>query len=134
KLPYMWKRLETALTPSQTVHPGTWPDGAGLSREHIGFSGRDKYGPYELLRDLRLIQESLLADGEADLARGQLAKLIRQVEVFGFHFAALDVRQHSERHAAALAELVQVTGLCYSTNGNDYMKFSEAERVALLEY
>ena len=40
-----------------------------------------------------------------------LLKLIRQVETFGFYFAALDVRQHSERHASALAELLRVTGL-----------------------
>src|SRR5258708_37191585 len=37
--------------------------------------------------------------------------LIRQVQVFGFHFAALDVRQHSERHASALSELLHATGL-----------------------
>ena len=54
---------------------------------------------------------------------------MRQVQVFGFHFAALDVRQHSERHASALAELLSVTGLIEG----DYRALDEAERVRLLE-
>jgi phosphoenolpyruvate carboxylase len=117
KLSFMWKRLEDIGR-----------DAGHDKIDHGG--GRDKSGPYDLLHDLRLIQRSLLADGEVSLACGRLAKLIRQVEVFAFHFAALDVRQHSERHAAALAELLRVTGLC----GNDYLQFNEAERVALLEH
>jgi phosphoenolpyruvate carboxylase len=84
----------------------------------------------ELLADLRLVQASLLHDHEDDLAYGQLTKLIRQVEVFGFHFVALDTRQHSERHATALAEILQVTGL----RSEDYKKLDEDERIAVLEY
>ncbi len=84
----------------------------------------------ELLADLRLIHTSLLADGESALAQGSLAKLMRQVELFGFYFASLDVRQHSERHATALAELLCATGLCR----NDYTKFTEDERMQILEY
>src|SRR5437764_3638088 len=79
----------------------------------------------EVLADLLLIQDSLLADGEQQVALGQLATLIRQVQVFGFHFAALDVRQHSERHASALAELLKVTGL----RQDDYSTLTESERV-----
>ncbi len=82
-----------------------------------------------MLQDLLLIRESLLADGELGLAQGQLTKLIRQVEVFGFHFAALDVRQHSERHAAALAELLRVTGLYHE----DYLTLPETARLHILE-
>ena len=52
------------------------------------------------------------------------------METFGFYFAALDVRQHSERHASALAELLRVTGL----RSDDYTKLEEVERVQLLEY
>ncbi len=82
----------------------------------------------ELLADLLLIQESLLADGEQQVAQGRLATLIRQVQVFGFHFAALDVRQHSERHASALAELLKVTAL----RDDDYTTLAETERVRIL--
>ena len=84
----------------------------------------------ELLADLHVVRASLLADGEVALANGALLKLIRQVETFGFYFAALDVRQHSERHASALAELLRVTGL----RDDDYTQLAEEERVQLLAY
>ncbi len=104
KLSFMWKRLETK-DPS------------------IAYNS-----PREILADLLLIQNSLLADGEQHVAQGQLAILIRQVQVFGFHFAALDVRQHSERHSSALAELLKITGL----RQDDYSVLPEHERVNIL--
>ena len=38
--------------------------------------------------------------------RRSLHDTIRQVEVFGFHFARLDVREHADRHGDALAEIL----------------------------
>ncbi|MEV0418513.1 phosphoenolpyruvate carboxylase [Streptosporangium canum] len=61
--------------------------------------------PEELLGDLRTAQESLVAAGAKRQAYGELQHLIWQVETFGFHLAELEVRQHSQVHAAALAEL-----------------------------
>ncbi|GAA3116610.1 phosphoenolpyruvate carboxylase [Planomonospora alba] len=61
--------------------------------------------PEEFLADLRLAQESLAAGGARRQAYGELQHLIWQVETFGFHLAELEVRQHSQVHAAALAEL-----------------------------
>jgi phosphoenolpyruvate carboxylase len=115
KLSFMWKRLGATLT----THEGV--DGKG---ERFFYSHAE-----ELLVDLELVRESLLADGEQDLTLGRLATLIRQVQVFGFHFATLDVRQHSERHASALAELLQVTDLLQG----DYRSLDEDERVHVLE-
>ena len=57
------------------------------------------------LADLRAVQESLAAAGAARQAYGQLQHLIWQTETFGFHLAELEIRQHSEVHAAALDEL-----------------------------
>ncbi len=62
-------------------------------------------GPAAFLADLRVVQESLAAAGAAKQAFGELQHLIWQVETFGFHLAGLEVRQHSEVHARALAEL-----------------------------
>ncbi len=62
-------------------------------------------GPAEYLADLRIVQESLAAAGAAKQAFGELQHLIWQAETFGFHLAGLEVRQHSEVHARALAEL-----------------------------
>jgi phosphoenolpyruvate carboxylase len=62
-------------------------------------------GPWDFLADLRVVQESLAAAGAAKQAHGELQHLIWQVQTFGFHLAGLEVRQHSEVHARALAEL-----------------------------
>jgi phosphoenolpyruvate carboxylase len=62
-------------------------------------------GPADYLADLRVVQESLAAAGAAKQAFGELQHLIWQAETFGFHLAGLEVRQHSEVHARALAEL-----------------------------
>ncbi|MFS2293331.1 MAG: phosphoenolpyruvate carboxylase [Actinomadura sp.] len=59
----------------------------------------------ELLADLRTVQESLAAAGAARQAYGRVQQLIWQVETFGFHLAELEIRQHSELHETALAEV-----------------------------
>lgn len=65
-----------------------------------------QYGtPDELEADLAVIQASLVAAGAQRAAYGDLQKLIWQVETFGFHLAELEVRQHSQVHAAALEDL-----------------------------
>ncbi|HEY7483435.1 MAG TPA: phosphoenolpyruvate carboxylase [Streptosporangiaceae bacterium] len=58
-----------------------------------------------LLADLTLVQESLAAGGAARQAYGELQHLIWQVETFGFHLAELEIRQHSEVHEQAVAEV-----------------------------
>ncbi len=113
KFSFMWNRLEA----TKSSMPTGGSQGAYANAE-------------ELLADLHLVQASLLHDHEDDLAHGQLSKLIRQVEIFGFHFVALDTRQHSQRHASALAEILQVTGL----RSEDYTKLDEDERIGVLEF
>ena len=61
------------------------------------------------------------------IADGRLADLIRNVEVFGFHLATLDVRQHSSRHRAAVAEIYNHYGI-YS----DYNALAEPDKVRVL--
>ncbi|WP_102160263.1 phosphoenolpyruvate carboxylase [Zhihengliuella halotolerans] len=61
------------------------------------------YGePSELIADLRIVQDSLVAAGAKRAAYGDLQDLIWQVETFGFHLAELEVRQHSKVHAQTL--------------------------------
>jgi phosphoenolpyruvate carboxylase len=62
-------------------------------------------GPAAFLTDLRTVQQALADAGAAKQAHGELQNLIWQAETFGFHLAGLEVRQHSEVHAHALAEL-----------------------------
>jgi phosphoenolpyruvate carboxylase len=59
----------------------------------------------DLLADLATVQRSLAAAGAPRLAFGELQHLIWQVETFGFHLAELEVRQHSQVHARALAQV-----------------------------
>lgn len=81
----------------------------------------------EFLQDLYLIRDSLLANKGERLAQSDLARLIRSAEVFGFHLATLDIRQHAERLRTAMAEIFAHYGLAA-----DYANLPEAERVALL--
>src|SRR5436190_3378830 len=60
-------------------------------------------GPAAFLADLRTVQQALADAGAARQAHGELQNLIWQTETFGFHLAGLEVRQHSEVHARALA-------------------------------
>ena len=77
--------------------------------------------------DLRLAQRLLRDAGAEFVAATQLHDTIRQVEVFGFHFARLDVREHAARHGDALAEVLSALGVHEA-----YASLGSAERCALL--
>ena len=66
--------------------------------------------PEQLLADLRTVQVSLEAAGARRHAFGGIQHLIWQVQTYGFHLAELEVRQHSQVHARALAELDAAAG------------------------
>ncbi|HTU97598.1 MAG TPA: phosphoenolpyruvate carboxylase [Solirubrobacteraceae bacterium] len=84
--------------------------------------------PEELLADLRQIEASLYEGQGALTAGSDLRDVIRQVEVFGFHFARLDIREHARVHRSALAEIYGNLEVC-----EDYEGLSDEERAALLE-
>ena len=63
-------------------------------------------GPEEALEDLTLVQDSLVAAGDARAAHGELQDVVWMLRTFGFHLAELEVRQHSSVHRAALTELL----------------------------
>ena len=65
----------------------------------------------EFLDDLYLIRDSLKQNKGEILTRGRLRDLIRRVQVFGFHLASLDIRQHSGKHESAVAEIFRRYGL-----------------------
>ena len=59
----------------------------------------------EFAGELEVIGRSLSQNGSARLADGRLRNLKRAAEVFGFHLAPLDMRQHSGAHDKVVAEL-----------------------------
>ena len=83
--------------------------------------------PTELLDDLRLVERTLIDRGEALITGGDLHDLIRQVEVFGFHYARLDIRDHSRRHEKAIDESFRLTGIA-----EHYAELPEDERIRML--
>jgi phosphoenolpyruvate carboxylase len=84
--------------------------------------------PEELLGDLRCVEASLCQGQGALTAGSDLRDVIRQVEVFGFHFARLDIREHAAVHRRALAEIYGALRVC-----EDYEGLPEEDRVALLQ-
>jgi phosphoenolpyruvate carboxylase len=64
----------------------------------------------ELEGDLGLLRASLIANHGQRLAALLLDPLLRKVRTFGFHLHTLDIRQHAQVHAKALAEL-QAAGI-----------------------
>jgi phosphoenolpyruvate carboxylase len=86
----------------------------------------------EFLNDLLVVQESLRQNKGERLAEGRFANLVRQARIFGFHLATLDVRQHSDRHRQALAEILD---RYYNRRypAFDYLAMSEGDKVSLLE-
>ncbi|MFK8042470.1 phosphoenolpyruvate carboxylase [Congregibacter sp.] len=65
----------------------------------------------ELSRPLLLCYESLCECGMERIAEGTLLDLLRQVRCFGINLVRLDIRQHSDRHSAALSEITEFLGL-----------------------
>ena len=83
--------------------------------------------PQEFISDLDILIDSLFKHGAVYLARGRLASLRRAAEVFGFHLAPLDMRQHSAVHEQTVAELFS-----HSSGRANYKDLLEPERREVL--
>ncbi len=67
--------------------------------------GRDYLDSAQLLADLAIVRDSLLAHRGELIARGRLESAMRTLAAFGFHHATLDVREHADAQHRALAQL-----------------------------
>jgi phosphoenolpyruvate carboxylase len=81
----------------------------------------------ELLSDLCETEASLRSRGASFVAAGELRDVIRQVEVFGFHFATLDIREHANVHRASLDEILAGLGV-----QDGYAELPEERRLEVL--
>jgi len=82
-----------------------WLASARLERK-----GRGAPGGYELRSDLERIARSLERNGGARAGLALVRRALWRVDVFGFHLAALDVRQHAEVHRRAVGALLGDAG------------------------
>ncbi len=80
--------------------------GQVAERLRLTYDGRPNgyEGPQQFLRDLKLIAASLKANKGFHAGWGNVQRLIRRVETFGFHLATLDLRQHAEIHHRVIAQ------------------------------
>ena len=78
---------------------------------------RDYANTAELLADLVLMRDSLLAHRGELIATGLLERTIRTVAAFGITHATMDVREHSDAHHHVLNQIAGVDG--YLTKSHD---------------
>lgn len=124
KLAYIRKRLENTRDRNVQVKANGWQASEYIqptkALEDCAYKSAS-----EFLEELHLIQNSLKQTG---LNCKALEYLIRQVRVFGFHLAHLDIRQESGRHSDAIAEIADALMILPSS----YNELTEAERVRWL--
>ncbi|MEY3856666.1 MAG: hypothetical protein RLZZ193_315 [Actinomycetota bacterium] len=85
-------------------------------------ANRDYANTAELLEDLVLMRDSLLAHRGELIATGLLERTIRTIAAFGINHATMDVREHSDAHHNVLK---QITGVA------DYIEKSHDEKFEL---
>ena len=86
-------------------------------------ANRDYENTRELLSDLVLMRDSLLAHRGELIATGLLERTIRTVAAFGITHATMDIREHSDAHHNLLSQVLGVDG---------YLSKSHEEKFDLL--
>ncbi len=81
----------------------------------------------ELMDDLKKVERSLCGNQGGILTRGRFSQLVRRIQVFGFHLASIDIRQHSGRHEQTLSEVFAQYHIC-----DEYQSLDENQRAELL--
>lgn len=124
---------EHAAAAAAGTYPGEpWREFTALMRAALPFEDRAPENTYarpaELIADLDALASALAETGAGRLAREDVAPVVRAVESFGFHGAALDVRQNSAYHDRALQQLFDAAGL----DAKDYAAWPEERRAAFL--
>jgi phosphoenolpyruvate carboxylase len=79
----------------------------------------------ELIEDLKLLSNALIDYGAIAIAHNDIKDTLRIAETFGFHLAAVDIRQNSGFHDKAIQQLMDAAGL----DGSDFLNNQESWRV-----
>lgn len=84
--------------------------------------------PDEFLKDLKLIRQSLESVNAHRIAQKDIFPLERMVLSFGFHLAALDIRQNSAYHDKAIEQILKQAG----EEDYNYSEWDEEKKLAFL--
>ncbi|MFV0416183.1 MAG: phosphoenolpyruvate carboxylase [Chthoniobacterales bacterium] len=84
--------------------------------------------PSELDADLLTLHEALITVGAETLSQSAVWPVRRALDVFGFHLAALDIRQNSTFHDKALSQILVKSGL----DAADFADWDEQRRLDFL--
>lgn len=122
---------DTGLSLLKRNEHSPWRAWLYLLREKMGrHSGEGGYEhPAEYLADLETARKALRQTGAELAAQEWIFPLIRLAEVFGFHLAALDVRQNSATHDEAAAQLFAHAGI---EDGASFASWEESRRQSFL--
>lgn len=85
--------------------------------------------PSQVDADLQLLADTISACGCHLIVEQHIRPLRHKLQIFGFHLATLDVRQNSEFHDQALAQLLHAAGIA---DGENYAQWDENKRVSFL--
>ncbi len=117
KLRYMMTRLDLRLRQLEN----------GQSSSGFAAGGPAYASDQDFLADLLLVRDSLRGHGDDYIANHSVQDLVWLVETFGFHLAALDIRQESTVHTRTIAELFSNI-----PEFQGYVEMEEEHKLALL--
>ena len=83
-------------------------------------ANRDYENTAELLADLVLMRDSLLAHRGELIATGLLERTIRTVAAFGITHATMDIREHSDAHHNLLNQVLGIDGYLAKTHNEKF--------------
>ena len=83
-------------------------------------ANRDYENTAELLADLVLMRDSLLAHRGELIATGLLERTIRTVAAFGITHATMDIREHSDAHHNLLSQVLGIDGYLAKTHNEKF--------------
>jgi len=83
----------------------------------------------EVLADFDILIESLRKINADRIVKMDVEPVARKTAAFGFHLAALDIRQNSKFHDLAMAQLLKASGI---VDGENFAGWPEQKRVTFL--
>lgn len=110
KLTSAWAKQELEILQGKSTTSNITQDEVYLSKD-------------ELVEELLTVHQSLCDTGNAVVANGRLADVIRRVSAFGLTLVPLDIRQESDRHSEALDCITKYLGL------GSHLQWDEGARV-----